>query len=222
MADPAEQSAKRPRNDKRRARNRKALVQAALALVNERGSAGLTAAAVALRAGLHKQAFYAHFKNLDECLAAVAGHLGRELEAAVMAQDLVEIVRAPVRDREAERRAMFALLEFALERRAVYALLLKERYGDGPLGERIRYMIAWSRRACTASLWVLAQRAGVDASRLHDVEALAHMALEMAFDGFDRILEDQSLDAQAEADRVLRYVESMITGEIIRLLKKPE
>ncbi|MDH5673102.1 MAG: TetR/AcrR family transcriptional regulator [Myxococcales bacterium] len=215
----AEKPAKRPRNDKRRARNRAALIEATLALSDEHGSSGLTAASIALRAGLHKQAFYAHFKNLDECLAAVAKHLGREFNDVLLAQQLVEIVALPERNRDAEREALHGLLAHALQRRSVYALLLKERYGEGPLGQTIRKMIQWSRRACTASLWALAQRAEIDASHLHDVEALAHMVLEMAFDAYDRILEDESLEPEAEADRVLGYVEAVITHELVRLWK---
>ncbi|MDD9934684.1 MAG: TetR/AcrR family transcriptional regulator [Myxococcales bacterium] len=221
VTSPAANSApRRPRNDKRRARNRAALVEAALSLVNERGSSGLTAAAIALRAGLHKQAFYAHFKHLDECLAALAKHLGREFEDAVIAQQLIGIVSAPERDREAERRAMLALIALATERRPVYALLLKERYGDGPLGQTMRKMIQRARRTCTQSLWVLAARVGVHGSHLHDVEALAHMALEIGLDTYDRILEDDSLDFEAEADRALRYVEAIIYSEFRRMIER--
>ena len=60
----------RPKGDKRQ-RTRAALIDAAAALIRERGYEGTTLAAVAERAGMTRGAIYGNFKNREELFLAV-------------------------------------------------------------------------------------------------------------------------------------------------------
>lgn len=61
---------RRPKGDKRQ-RTRAALIEAAAALIRERGYEGTTLAAVAQRAGMTRGAIYGNFKNREELFLAL-------------------------------------------------------------------------------------------------------------------------------------------------------
>ena len=70
----------RPRGDKRTGTRAK-LVEAAIALIRERGYEGTTLASVAERAGMTTGAIYGNFKNRTDLLMAVAGVSGAPIQA---------------------------------------------------------------------------------------------------------------------------------------------
>jgi AcrR family transcriptional regulator len=86
----------RPRN----ARSDQAIVSAAVALLQERGYAGLTLDEVARRAGVGKSSLYARFRDRADLAAAAVASLQRELPPAtgVLRDDLVAYLRAVDRD----------------------------------------------------------------------------------------------------------------------------
>ena len=73
---------------KRRTRGTKAqtrarLLQAALDLLEARGEAAVTTVGVTQKAGIAQSAFYQHFANVEECLAAVAEQITNEIRTFV-------------------------------------------------------------------------------------------------------------------------------------------
>ena len=72
----------RPKGDKR-ARTRTKLVEAAIALIRERGYEGTTLATVAERAGMTTGAIYGNFKNRADLLMAVADAKGGPIPARI-------------------------------------------------------------------------------------------------------------------------------------------
>jgi AcrR family transcriptional regulator len=68
--NPTPSARKRPKGDKRQ-RTRAALIEAAAALIRERGYEGTTLADVAQRAGMTRGAIYGNFKNREELFLAV-------------------------------------------------------------------------------------------------------------------------------------------------------
>lgn len=72
----------RPKGDKR-ARTRARLVEAAIAMIRERGYEGLTLATVAERAGMTTGAIYGNFKNRADLLMAVAEVKGGPIPARI-------------------------------------------------------------------------------------------------------------------------------------------
>lgn len=70
-SDPATESRRRPKGDKR-ARTRAALLQAARELIRERGHARTTLQAVAERAGMTSGAIYGNFRNREALFVALA------------------------------------------------------------------------------------------------------------------------------------------------------
>jgi len=209
-------STRRPRNDRRRARNHEALIDAALELASEQAAGALTPAAIARRAGLHKQAFYVHFKGLDECLAALALRVV-EGTSWPIEQRHAELARSPVRDRAAEVQAMSEQLRFARKHARVIRLLASERCSEGPVGEAVRANIARSRKLWTEALLDVALRNGVSTSGLSAIEMLSTVVVEMALANTVRVIEDPSLSIEGEAERAVRYAESLIIRELRHL-----
>jgi AcrR family transcriptional regulator len=209
---------RRPRNDRRRARNHEALIDAALELANEQAAGALTPAAIARRAGLHKQAFYVHFKGLDECLAALAS---RVVEGSSRPIELrqAELARSPARDQAAEVSEICEQLRFARANAHVIRLLASERYAEGPVGAAVRANIGRSRKLWTEVLLEVALRAGLGTSALGGIEILATVVVEMGLANSLRVIEDPSVSLEAEAERAQRYAESLIQRELRHLFR---
>ncbi|HEX2679262.1 MAG TPA: helix-turn-helix domain-containing protein [Polyangiales bacterium] len=210
---------RRPRNDRRRARNRENLIKAAIDVAAELGSAALTPAAIARRAGLHKQAFYVHFKDIDECVAEAARRIASESSNAAEERH-AELVRRPVRDRAGELREMCTQLEIARANGAVYRVLATERYSEGVVADTVRELIQRSRKLWTSVLLDVAMRGGISASALAEIENLASMLLELSMATVLRLLDDPKLSIEAEAERHIRFTEHLVRGELRALYRK--
>jgi TetR/AcrR family transcriptional repressor of nem operon len=78
--------------------NRAALVQAASALIRERGTAGLTLDGVAARAGLTHGGFYKQFASKDALIVEAIGEAARERREAVAEVSAGEGGRAALLD----------------------------------------------------------------------------------------------------------------------------
>ena len=75
---------------RKRARTRRALLQAGMAVFAEQGPTGATVGAVAARAGVAAGTFYNHFPSMTDLLAAVTDELARGVEIASETLELVE------------------------------------------------------------------------------------------------------------------------------------
>lgn len=107
---------------------REALMQATLALIAEKGIAGVTFAEAARRAGVSAAAPYRHFRDRDELLAAVAT-AGFERLAAALEAAWQKGRPAPA---EAYERLGRAYLDFARRNPADYAAMFES--GIAPEG----------------------------------------------------------------------------------------
>ena len=111
-----------------------AVVEAALAVVDQDGAEGLTLAAVAARTGVATPSLYKHVSGLAELRRLVAlrvqDELGQRLTAAVMGRSRDEAVAA----------AMTAVREYVVEYPARYAAMPPQPLGDAilaPAGNRL-------------------------------------------------------------------------------------
>ena len=109
---------------------REALVQAALSLIGERGSEGVTLAEAARMAGVSAAAPYRHFKDREALMAAVAGE-GYAKFADALEKAWHDGAPDPVKALE---RVGHAYLAFARNEPAFYAAMFEAgiNHGDDP------------------------------------------------------------------------------------------
>ena len=212
-------SERRPRRDRRRARNRERLVQATVELVSEHGTEALTMAAIAKRAGLHHSGFYAHFPSVEACLEASM----RAVAEHQRARDLER--RAGVResfppDPEADARQLAQSLRQMLEHRAFNLLLVRCRHEQSRIGQLAREQTELAVREFSEDLWRIAARSGVEvaAEHLHDFEHVARYILDAVLNTVIELAARRDHDVDTVARRLVRYHTAMVKAEIRRML----
>lgn len=211
----------RPRRDRRRERNRQALVTAAVQLLMEGGSAALSPVRITRLAGLHKPAFYAHFASVEECQQEVARYMLSLFYEPRIAERRTTLRRDPT-DRASHYAWHLRSLEGARhEERAFYRMLPRLRYEQGPVGDCIRTIVDQVRRDWVEINWEVALRYGIGAAHLHEVQALTVTLIELAFSSLVRVANKEITDLEAEAARLQRYDEAIITAELRRMLGFP-
>jgi AcrR family transcriptional regulator len=206
------------RRDPRHERNRTRLIDAAIAILLGDGMASFTSAHIAEAAGLHKPAFYAHFKNVDECLVAVAAHVSQ----ASVRETLT--LTASGKETELESRDWAKNIERGLrdvaENPTVYRVLMRYRFAENALGQAIRAMEARVRQHWVEFFWRIAVRAGVDAKHFREIAEMAEYIVSHTYSAGERVLTGRSTDIAAEAARVQRYNEAIISRELRRMLRE--
>lgn len=208
---------RRPRRDGRRDRNREKLISAAVELLLHEGPAALTPTRLTELAGLHKPAFYAHFKDPADCLAQVVQQIG----AANMDKEFAmhrAALRAEPYELAAEQRALEVTLKNALQFRTTYRLLARHRYDEGPLGAAMRENIATAVTDMTELLWEIALRIGVGAQHLRDIAALAELVCEHTLISITRVVEGRVTDIAAEAALLARSNDAIVAAEMRRMI----
>ena len=205
----------RKRDGSQAERNRERLIDAAIAVLIGQGLAKLTSASVSAAAGLHKPAFYAHFKNVDECLQAVALHIAQTnaREMLVLQTNLPNTVVAP----EHSQRAIEQMLRSVHQHEGLYRLLARYQFADGPLGNAIREINAYVGERWVEHFWRLAVHFHIDARHFKEVEHLAHHVVAITYIAIGRVLDGSVTDLSAEAARVERYGRAIVDSEFRRM-----
>jgi AcrR family transcriptional regulator len=209
---------RRPRRDKRRERNRRLLLQATFDLMVEGGSGALTPTRITRRAGMHKPAFYAHFADLDACQRALAEVMLQRFYEPRMKARREAMARDPTDAAGHYAWHLETLRGAQGEERAFYRVLPQIRAETGAIGACARTIVDQVRRDWIETLWDLAIRYGVGAAHLREVEALAVALVEMALTSLVRVAQGEITDVEAEAARLQRYDNAIITAELRRML----
>jgi AcrR family transcriptional regulator len=127
MPERGKQKSARPaRRRGGRAPTRERLLAAALELLHRGGESAVTTVSLTREAGITQSAFYRHFANVAECLAAAAERVTGEIRTAVAAHRRAMFASGPGTGADLERafRAMFALVR---RQRPVTQLFLRHR-----------------------------------------------------------------------------------------------
>lgn len=217
---------RRPRRDKRRDRNRAALLQAGVELLKEGGSAAISPVRIAKEAGLHKPAFYAHFSSVHECKKALAEQIiGQTHERRIEAMHRMLAPGVPdANKREAIYQNHLETLKSACDGRdhAFHSVQARTRGDSGPLGDGVRTIIERLRRDWTEIFWDMATRMGIDGAYLPQVEAMAAVLVEMGLSSASRAAAGDLPDLEAEARRLERYGYAIVSAEFTRMLASPD
>ena len=205
----------RPRDGSRSQRNRERLIEAAIAVLTGQGMEKFTSATVATAAGLHKPAFYAHFKNVEECLQAVALHVAQTnaREMLVLQTKLESAASTP----DDSQRGIEQLLRSVHQHEALYRLLARYQYADGPLGDAVREMNTYVRDAWVEHFWRVAVQFRIDPRHFKEIEQLADHVVAISYIAIGRVLDGRASELSAEAARVARYGWAIVESEFRRM-----
>jgi AcrR family transcriptional regulator len=202
MAEP--RTRVRIRNDPRRARTRQRIVDATIQLVYEGGIGSLSTVAIADRADIHQPAFYAHFKNIDDCLAAAAVLIcdrARLLFKVIQRDAIIE--RAPL---EVIAPPIQRMLEIAIAQGAFATIFVRYRLDASPLGQGLGRVVDEAHRDLVDNLWELATRMRIaDRYRPH-ISMLGQLCVLSVISGIEVLVEDRGLDPADVARIVSRQI----------------
>jgi len=199
-------AARKPRDAYHHGDLRRALVDAALALVAERGPVDWTLREVARRVGVSHNAPYRHFASREALLAAVAEEGFRAFVRIIEEAD----ARAP-REAEARLRGCFATyLRFALENPAALRLMFSHELADKSPYPALR-QAALAAYAKLREMMVLAQQEGVLRPGDPDTAALATWSMAH---GLSMLVLEGQVPAAAEPRKRDALVEQMFEATL--------
>jgi TetR/AcrR family transcriptional regulator, fatty acid biosynthesis regulator len=112
----------------KKAKTRRALIEAALRLSAKHGVSGISLRQVALEAGLTPAAFYRHFRDMEDLGLALVDEVGISLRQMIRQARQ----RATERGRGVIRSSVEAFMEFVQDYPNLFRVLLGERSGSSP------------------------------------------------------------------------------------------
>jgi AcrR family transcriptional regulator len=200
-------------------RNRRRLLDAAIAvLLGEGGQSKFTSAQIAHAAGLHKPAFYAHFKNVDECMQAVALEVARANVREMLVLQTQASETLPL-DEALRNRLIEQLLNSVRQHESLYRLLRRYQFDEGALGEAIGELNRYVLERWTEHFWRLAVHFHIDARHFREIEQLAEHVVALSYISISRVLDGRVTDLSVEAARVARYGFTLVETEFKRMAR---
>ncbi|MBI5832895.1 MAG: TetR family transcriptional regulator [Armatimonadetes bacterium] len=137
MVEPADEARPRKRGSREESRHR--LVEAAIDQIREHGAAALTTVSVTRAAGMAQSGFYQHFRDLDECKAAAAHEVARELREFLREQHARSKSPGDLEELTANHRA---ILELFTSHGHLPDMVVRCRYDLSPLGDAMRQLLS--------------------------------------------------------------------------------
>jgi len=214
---------KRTRNDSRKVATRQRLIDATIDIIRTEGVGALTTGKIANAAGIQQPGFYAHFKNVDECLRAAADQLSASMLDAEVKMRRERSFQVGSRERlpEGIARMKFAL-GLWLDNRRFTELLMRCRYDDSPLGESGREVFRRARELLAEDLLELAVKNGISTRYLRELELMAALLIASFGNGIELLLTGEARDLGTVATALARANYHYVRGELIRMHREQE
>ncbi len=211
-----EKTERRPRRDKRRARNRQRLLDATIDIILEEGTGGLTMAHIAKRAGVRHSTFYAHFKNVDECIHTAVLHVARiNFDNDLMRARMVLQVVDP--DDEANIEALEEALRLVVKHARIYLLFFRCYFEPSPMGQATREQADVATSYLADQLWQLGIETRLEEKYRAEVEIIARFLINCFVTTAVRVIGGGPGDVRDEATRLYRYSVAILTSEFKRM-----
>ncbi len=157
--------AAKPRKRGTREQTRQRLLDATIDLIRREGLAVLSTVSITEQAGIVQSGFYAHFKNLDECLAAAAEQVvdrQRLVQSDFRSRAYAQLLGVDDMVRYESMRALWERsLDLMLEDRSFAELFLRFRRDASPLGKRVRKVFDQARADMARDMNEVAPRLGI-------------------------------------------------------------
>ena len=207
------------RESTRTERNRQRLIDAAIMVLLERGMGEFTSAHIAAQAGLHKPTFYAHFKNVDECLQAIALHVAQTNAREMLVMQTTVESGSWLSDDvfDTSRQFLERLLRSVRQHEQLYKILSRCAPDGNPLGEAVRAINDQVRERWVEHFWRVAMHYNVDPKHFKEVAEMADHVVGITHVAIARVLDGRVTDIAAEAARVARYDFAIVRAEFMRM-----
>ncbi|MDH5674678.1 MAG: TetR/AcrR family transcriptional regulator [Myxococcales bacterium] len=189
----------------RQGETRALLIEATIELIRSEGLSALTTGRIASAAGIAQPGFYAHFRNIDECLTTA-------LEQAVTAmQSKIREMRLRIfeRYRNATNLTDYALLranytdtvQVMVTERTFTEIFLRYRRDPSLLGEFMAAVMTRARDELTEDIWRLVQGLGVPEAQHADIALWAEQIIALTLAAVEAVLDGryESQDQVVEA-----------------------
>jgi AcrR family transcriptional regulator len=180
-------------------------LQVTLDLLRAEGMGALTTGRIAGAAGIAQPGFYAHFKNVEECLSTALFEVMEEMRAKVTLvrarafsrfQSIEDLVNV-----EATRAALSDSVDVLLSDRAVAELFLRHRRDLTMLDGFMCKAYEQQRQDLTGDMWLIAHAAGFKESQRREVAWWSEQILALFF-----VAAEALLDGRYDRDTVLEGV----------------
>lgn len=192
------------------------MLEAALLGLRTHGIGGLTPTVIARLAGIRQPNFYAHFKNLDDCLAAAAEHIHAQFVEYNRGafENLYRAVLEGRDFREQNRRYHIELAQVLAEHRAISEPVFRHRNGTSAFARALRALDRQTVARVREHLWEWASLAGISARYIDDISLLAEIhvgnvatVMLALFDGViaDAATAGEALATNAEATTIATF-----------------
>ena len=144
-------------------------------MLRTEGIGGANASAIARRAGIRQPNFYAHFKNVDDCLAAAAGHILDQFQDfnREAFQELRDAVSRGGDYRAKNLAYHRELVETLMGEPQISELYFRHRQGTSAFAKALRTFDRESVARVFEHLWDWAMLLGLPAKYVDDVRLLA-------------------------------------------------
>lgn len=212
----------RTRSNHRGPATRQRLIDAAIDIICTKGPAGLTTGNIAHGAGLQQSSFYAYFKNVEQCLKAIATDLTESLQHAELELRQANALLIGDRGRLEEGiEHMQRALCLWMQDRRLASLLRRCRYEDSALGESARDAVERSSAMLAEDLLEHAVRSGVSPRHLHDIQVIASLITGAFLQSLDLILSGTVRDMNMMAAVLARSHHHQVHAELARMRSEP-
>lgn len=193
-------------------------MQATLELLRAEGMSALTTGRIAGAAGIAQPGFYAHFKNVEECLTTALLDVMEEMRKKVAlvrarafsrfqsVEDLVNV--------EATRAAITDSMEVMISDRAIAELFLRHRRDVTMLDGFMCKMHAQFRTDLTGDMWLIAHAAGFQEDHRIEVAWWSEQILALFFVAAETLLDGRYEDRNIVIEGVTRNAYAIMRANL--------
>jgi AcrR family transcriptional regulator len=191
------------------------LIDATAEIVRAGGVGALTTVEITRRAGVHQPAFYAHFEDVDDCLAATAVGVTTRVRLLYAALHRTAIFEdAPV---EMVGLVMQRMYELALLERPFAELFVQNRLDRSVLGAGLRAVVQEARAGVQEDFRRLARQMGISSRLSAKVALVADLSIAAVLSGLEHLVDHPEADPREVAWAIARQIKGLSDGEMAAL-----
>jgi AcrR family transcriptional regulator len=203
------------RVDPRRERTRQRLIDATAEIVRAAGVGALTTVEITRRAGVHQPAFYAHFDDVGDCLAATAVGVTTRVRLLYAALHGTAIFQdAPV---ERVGQVLQRMYELALIERPFAELFVHNRLDRSALGVGLRGVVQDARAEVREDFRRLARQMGISRRLSANVAIVADLSVAAVLAGLEHLVDNPEANPREVAWAIARQIKGLSDGEMAEL-----
>jgi AcrR family transcriptional regulator len=211
-------STREPGRRGKRGETRQRILQVTLELLRTEGMAALTTGRIASEAGIAQPGFYAHFKNVEECLSTALSGVMDEMRAKVLiaranafsrfqtVEDLVNV--------EATRAGIADSLDVMLSDRAVAELFLRHRRDWTMLDGFLCKAHDQFREDLKGDMWAIAHAHGFSEDHRLEVAWWSEQILALFFVAAETLLDGRYENRDMVVEGVVRNAYAIMRANL--------